>query len=132
MVSLVTELSKKIDIPIGDLLRVYAVHFFDVLLKSYPQFFEKQKTAFGFLASIDNYIHPEVLKLYPDAELPRFDAEMKSDKVMHLKYYSSRKLSDFASGLIQGTLNHYDEGITMKMESLVDDNSEVLFILEKK
>lgn len=131
MVELVTNLSDKIKVPVDKLLYTYALHFFDVLLKSYPQFFEKQHSAFEFLKSLDDYIHPQVLKLYPDAELPKFQVEKSTDDRLHLIYTSSRKMSDFAEGLMQGVINHFNEKINLSVELIKEDKSEVRFILVK-
>ena len=71
MFQMVGKLSEIQDIPVPDLLEYYGEFFFGVLSSSYPQFLKKHNL-FTFLESIDGYIHPEVLKLYPDAELPKF------------------------------------------------------------
>ena len=127
MVSLVVALSKHSGIEISTLLEAYGVHFFDILLKSYPVFFEKQTSTFSFLSSIDNYIHPEVLKLYPDAELPRFDTIEHTDTKLVMVYYSTRKMSDFAVGLVKGTINHFKENIKFDIHKIKEDGSEVQF-----
>ena len=127
MVSLVVSLSNHSGIDISTLLEAYGVHFFDILLSSYPIFFDKQTSTFSFLSSIDNYIHPEVLKLYPDAELPRFDIVEHTDNSLIMVYYSSRKMSDFAVGLVKGTIKHFGENIIFDVEKLTDDGSKVQF-----
>lgn len=131
MVNLVTALSDKVEIPVDKLIYTYGVHFFDILLKSYPGFFENQSSAFEFLNSLDSYIHPEVLKLYPDAELPRFVTHKMTDDQMQLEYFSSRKMSDFAHGLIVGTINHFNEDIKLDVELITEDKSRVMFNMIK-
>ena len=54
------------------LLADFGHHLFVVFTKSYPIFFDTCSTAFQLLESIEQTIHVNVLKLYPDAELPRF------------------------------------------------------------
>ena len=81
---------------------------------------------FSFLNSIDQYIHPEVLKLYPDAELPRFQAEIKSDNEMMLNYMSSRKMSDLAIGLIKGAANHFEEDVDVVKIGEENDGQTVM------
>jgi hypothetical protein len=76
---------------------------------------------FAFLKTIDNYIHPEVLKLYPDAELPSFAAEMNGKNEMTLRYTSTRRLADFAIGLIRGAANHFGEDCEVSRVSELDD-----------
>ena len=66
MVKLVAQLSQRTDISVDDLLKIYGKHLLSVFLRSYPQFFENVNSAFTFLQKIDNYIHLEVQKLYPD------------------------------------------------------------------
>lgn len=132
MVELVSALSDKVDISIDKLIYTYGVHFFDILVRSYPAFFENQSSSFEFLSVIDSYIHPEVLKLYPDAELPRFSPHMVSENEMHLEYFSSRKMADFAHGLIVGTINHFKENITLNMELISEDKSRVMFKMIKQ
>ena len=91
----------------------------------------EKPSLFSFLNSIDQYIHPEVLKLYPDAELPRFDAEIKSDNEMILNYMSSRKMSDLAIGLIKGAANHFKENVDVVKIGEEDDGQKVLLKVNK-
>ena len=132
MVQLVTQLSKETEVPVGDLLYIYGEHFFTVLFKSYPSFFEDQKDPFMFLATVDNYIHPEVLKLYPDAELPRFETELHQESEMRLIYFSERAMYTFAEGLINGLMKHYTVGgYTLKKELLDTEGKKVRFIITR-
>lgn len=129
MVLLVTNLSNEVNIPVADLLEVYGKHFFGVLYTSYPTFFKNVTDAFDFLGSIENYIHVEVLKLYPDAELPSFDIKRPNKNTLTMVYKSERKLAAFAKGLIEGAVTHFGETISIEMNPLKEDNSEVQFTL---
>ncbi|MDW3646309.1 MAG: heme NO-binding domain-containing protein [Bacteroidia bacterium] len=131
MVSLVTQLSKELEVEITDLLRIYGEHFFSVLLKSYPAFFENQNDCFEFLSSLDSYIHPEVLKLYPDAELPSFDTISRSEDHLRMLYTSNRALYSFAEGLIKGTFNFFQFQGELKVESVIEDGKKVQFVINK-
>ena len=62
MFKMVGKLSEIKGIPNPELLNIYGEYFFNTLSKDYPQFMEKSNL-FGFLDSIEKYIHPEVLKL---------------------------------------------------------------------
>lgn len=130
MYQMVGKLSELKNISVADLLQIYGEYFFDVLSKSYPQFMD-QPNVFVFLESIDNYIHPEVLKLYPEAELPSFKAEKKGDKEMSLLYKSSRKMSDFALGLIKGAASYFGEQVELEKISQDDDGEKVLINIKK-
>lgn len=124
MFAMVSKLSEISGLEVKNLLTIYGEHFFVVLKTNYPQFMNKQDL-FSFLMVIDNYIHPEVIKLYPDAELPKFKANIESEHIMYLTYQSQRKLIDFAIGLINGASNHFSEKIEVEKMSIKDDGEEV-------
>jgi len=79
MLSLVSNLSKNTAITVDELLCVYGEHFFDVLKRDYPQFIALYNDPLEMLSSIENHIHVEVRKIYPDAELPTFEIIEKKE-----------------------------------------------------
>ena len=93
---------------------------------NYPVFFE-HKNSFEFLKTIDSHIHVEVKKLYPDAELPRFQYK-ESQNTLELEYSSERKLHMFALGLMEKTIDHYGEDINIE---LLDAGENKVFKLTK-
>jgi len=90
IVALVTALSQETEISAVDLIHTFCGHLFERFTQMYPVFFENQTSAFDFLDKVDSYIHVEVKKLYPDAELPRISCEKTSDQSMNLMYHTSR------------------------------------------
>jgi len=130
MYKMVGKLSELKGIPVPDLLQIYGKYFFDVLSRSYPQFMA-QPNVFVFLESIDNYIHPEVLKLYPEAELPSFKSEITNKNEMRLLYTSTRKMSDFAIGLIEGAADFFKESVEIKKEEEERGGEKVLLNIKK-
>lgn len=131
MVTLLGNLSQYTTTPVPDLLRAYGRYMFGSFTRNYYPFIERSSSAFSLLNSIHHYIHVEVRKLYPDAELPHFTVEQPADNQLSMHYESERKLSDFAYGLIEGCLAHYGEQATIHKTNLVDDGSQVLFHIVK-
>ena len=131
MVTLVVSLSEKTKTPVPNLLQAFGQYLFGTFEKGYPSFFTAAPDAFSFLESIENHIHVEVKKLYPDAQLPRFKTKRVNEKTLEMIYYSDRSMADFALGLIEKTFEHYKEPVSISMEDLVDNRSEVKFILTK-
>lgn len=118
IVRMTSNLSEVVDIPVATLLEVFGKHLFGRFTERYPAFFEGVSEPFAFLKNIDNYIHVEVIKLYPDAELPRFYHQQKSDKELVMYYLSYRHFEDLAVGLIHGCLAHFNvTGEVTKCES---------------
>ncbi len=131
MVQLVSNLSEETNIPIPDLLRTYGSYLFTVFEKNYKSFFEDIDDSFQFLSQVDEYIHVEVRKLYPDAELPKFDILDHGDN-MTMLYQSTRKMSDLAVGLIEKCMEHYQEEGTIKKQVLDKEGEKVLITIVKK
>lgn len=132
IVQLVTHLSEELKIDIHALLKIYGEHFFNVLLASYPVFFKDQNDSFEFLSLIDSYIHPEVLKLYPDAELPRFNVVYKDETKLVMIYHSQRGMYSFAEGLMQGCLDYFKEKTSIDVELLEEIGNKVQFTIIRK
>jgi len=131
VVSLLMNLSDKVKIDPTVLLKEFGIYLFDTFLSSYPQFFTSVNNAFAFLHSIDNHIHVEVLKLYPDATLPKFISHETEDGSMIMTYKSERKMAALAEGLIERSIAHYGEDCSIDAESIKEDGSEVRFTIKK-
>lgn len=133
MFRLVGNLSKETGIEVGALLRLYGKHLFSILVKAYQSHFHRffNGSCFEFLEALENHIHVEVLKLYPDAELPRFDTQRIDDKTLEMIYTSERKMSDFAIGLLESCFEYFDEKATVEKENLNEDGSKVKLIIRK-
>lgn len=127
MVSLLTNLNKETSIPVDDLLLVYGEHFFSVIKKSYPGFLEMYKDPITMLASIEDHIHVEVRKIYPDAELPTFTIEEQSKTHLIMIYKSSRAMHAFGKGLMNMAFDHFNQKATIIIEKLNEQGTEVKF-----
>jgi hypothetical protein len=84
--------------------------------KGYGEMFQKYRTAFDMLDAIENEIHVEVRKLYPDAELPSFRAIRDGQSGMQLEYRSERPLANFCHGLVEACFSAYGEDARIDME----------------
>jgi len=79
----------------------------------FPGFFDSHDNLLDFIYSVDQIVHMEVRKLYPDANLPTFSYERNSPNEMTLNYSSPRKLCWLAEGLVSGSAKHYGACIEM-------------------
>ncbi|MFT4754122.1 MAG: hypothetical protein ACI85Q_001678 [Salibacteraceae bacterium] len=131
MVSMVNKLSELKNMPVKELLKIFGKCFFTTLSKDYSQFM-KQPVMSMFFKTIDSYIHPEVLKLYPEAVTPSFKAKMKSDNKMVLKYDYTRRMADFAVGLIQGAAMFYKEKIIGQKQEEFDAGQTLILNIKRE
>lgn len=132
MVHLITGLSRHTSEDVPSLLKAFALYFFDTLEKTYPHFLEAADNAFDFLESIDKYIHVEVRKLYPDAELPHFETRQLADNKLEMIYASERSMADFAEGLMERAIGYYGESASIVRQNLTADGKKVQFIVTKQ
>lgn len=132
MVALVIALSQRTGIGIPKLLHAYGQHLFAHFFATHSSFFVNVHDVFGFLSGIENIIHAEVLKLYPDAQLPRFETEHHSQNKLVLLYDSSRHFEDLAEGLIAGCIAHFGQDVNLRREVVEDkDHRKERFILTR-
>lgn len=129
ILALVTNLSKKTDLSIDTLLHVYGLHFFSVIQRDYHGILDTYSGPMDLLSSVESHIHVEVRKIYPDAELPRFEVVEQSDKRLELIYYSSRCMYAFGLGLMEKAFEHYGKKSTITTEKLNEEGSEVRFVI---
>jgi hypothetical protein len=125
MVAMVGALSTRSGIPVPDLLRTFGHHLFGRFAATHPRFFNDATGALPFLAGIEDIIHAEVLKLYPDAQLPRFEVEYHDAGRLVLLYRSSRHFEDLAEGLIRGCVDHFGEALTVQREQLTHEGASL-------
>lgn len=129
LVAILVELSNQLDLSVDTLMEVYGTHLFGIFAQRYTSLFVEGIDAYSFLASVENHIHPEVLKLYPDAELPSFTIISRDIQVMVMEYHSHRKMGAFALGLIKGCLEYFTEHADVLMEKHNDDATTVRFTI---
>lgn len=131
MLSLLSNLSERTNITIDDLLLVYGEHFFSVIERSYIGLVDTYKDPIEMLASIENHIHVEVRKIYPEAELPTFIVEEKSKDLLIMVYKSSRAMYYFGLGLMNRTFKHFNTTAEITLEKIAEDGTEVRFIIRR-
>ena len=131
MLQLLTHLSENTGISIDNLLLVYAEHFFSVIENSYPGLLATYKDPIEMISSIENHIHVEVRKIYPDAELPTFEVVEKTENSLVMIYTSSRAMHHFGLGLMNKTFAHFNATATIDLQKIKEDGTEVRFVINK-
>ncbi len=133
MARLVKTMADKTGTDVSSLLRIFGEHLFSRFHAGFPEMFDGMDNATDFLASVEDHIHIEVRKLYPDAELPSIEVTERRPDGFTLIYTSSRHLGDFCEGLIIGCLKHFRESATIKKAVIeTEPNSVIAFRIEKR
>jgi hypothetical protein len=134
LVRLVQALSNATGTPVPALIHLFGEHLFQRFSVGYKHVFVGASNAFDFLACIDEVIHVEVRKLYPDAELPKLTCERLSPQELTMLYSSPRGFADLAEGLIHGCIKYFGETIDVIRNNLPQDGAmhRVQFRLVKR
>jgi hypothetical protein len=127
VVALVRALEAETGLSVPQLLHAFGRHLTRTFARSHAAMFDRCDDALALLESIDQQIHVEVRKLYPDAELPRIETS-RTDQGMEVIYRSPRAMGSLAHGLIESTLDYYGhEGASVHVAGQSDDGTEVRF-----
>jgi hypothetical protein len=118
MVALCVALSERTQVPVPILVRDFGDRLADTFARDFPDFYRRAGNLFDFLTSIEKHIHVEVRKLYPDAELPLFVVESRTDSRLVIRYESPRRMGHLSEGLILGSARQYDVQIVVKSTEL--------------
>ena len=112
-VALVSAGSSLLGIEPPDLTRAIGRASLSRLAERFPRFFTPHDSVRDFLLTLNDVIHPEVLKLHHDSTPPAFwfDEPDRDRLVVH--YRSQRRLCALAEGLIEGAAQHYGQVATV-------------------
>lgn len=129
LVKLIVELSKRTGISPEDLQRVFGQSVFNNLYNTLPDNSSLQgcKSTFQFIKLVEDYIHIEVKKLYPEANPPTFVFISESEGEIVFDYQSVRCMSHVCLGLIEGCADYFDEKLVTTMTNLSEEGSQVRF-----
>lgn len=108
------------------LLEGFSNHLFVMFKRDYSVFFEGVESAAQMLTQIDNHIHVEVKKLYPDAELPSFDY-VREGTTMTLNYTSPRPLASVARSLLGACLKYFGDEEQLISTDIAPDQKSATF-----
>lgn len=95
-----------------EVLRTVGHHALPKLASRVPDSLTDAPDAFSFIRKVNDIIHPEVLKIYPDSIPPAFEFEDHPDGLV-VQYRSARHLPALAEGLLSGVSLLFDEEISV-------------------
>ncbi|MBV62010.1 heme NO-binding domain-containing protein [Abyssibacter profundi] len=121
IVSLVVALSELTGMSPEELQQVYGRHLFSRFVVLYPHLVNRFDSGLDLLEDVERVVHAEVLKLYPDAQLPRFQSKRLGPGELEMVYRSPRQMSTLAHGLIEGCLEHFEQVADIERRPQADD-----------
>jgi hypothetical protein len=130
LLRLVGSLSQATRTALPKLVHAFGRHLFTSFSRAYPYVFDGLHSTTEFLSNVEDLIHVEVRKLYPDAELPSIAFSALGDNRWELIYRSTRPFADLCQGLIEACAEHYQEPLQMSRDDRPEAaGTEARFVL---
>jgi len=120
LAALVGAAASALDLPPADIVRDLGRGAMPRLANRYPSFFEGHVSTESFLLTLNEIIHAEVRKLYPDAALPTFGFDTSEPGALVLIYDSKRRLCALAEGFIHGAAARFGEHAVITQAECMD------------
>lgn len=117
LITLVEAFGAHLGAPVETLQTQFGDWMFNRFVDGYPAFFEGKNDGFDMLDSIENEVHVEVRKLYPDVELPTFATERPGEGRFVMVYESERPLQHFCRGMVEACMKHFKHDYTLDMKA---------------
>ena len=131
LLKMVVALSQQTGVEIPVLVNTFGKHLFNKFVEMHSDKIELFENSFSLLEKVEGFIHVEVRKLYPDAELPTFEYQRPSEDELEVKYISTRPFADLCEGLIQQCVEHFGESVEIVREDLASDGTAAVFKLTR-
>lgn len=125
LAAIVTKLSALTSVDAATLIEVYGRHLFGRIVGLYPPMVSNFTSSLPFIAQVDTFIHPEVKKLYPDADLPSFNVISLNEKELVIDYTSDKPLIPLARGLMLGAADYFGETIEIEVDDTIHDAGQL-------
>lgn len=95
--------------------------------EKHPHIFTGYADFSTFLRAINSFIHPEVYRIHPGAELPVFNTLHEASGRSILLYQSPRRMPGFAKAMIMASAREYDIIPVVDYRALEGDDDAFVF-----
>jgi hypothetical protein len=109
LIRLILEFGREIEKSPREVILGFGKHLFHRLRVIYPDSTSGVTNTIDFFLRVEDVIHKEVLKLYPEAEVPSFMFTLLDNGVFQIEYISARPFADLAEGLLSACLEHFGD-----------------------
>ncbi len=123
LIEFITKASLQFNIPTPELLRTFGRFVLPRFAKKMPTLLENH-TAKSFLLSVQDIVHVEVHKLYPEAVTPVFHYEDPASNRLLIHYHSPRCLCHLMEGLLDGVGHHFSTNIEQSQLQCMHDGAD--------
>lgn len=105
-------LAKETDHSLDSLMYDFGYFWFGHLVHSHGQMLAGREGLLELLEALDDDVHKEVKKLYPNASVPDFEVMSRTEHGMRLRYHSPRDLVSLAEGMLDAGAAHFNQNLS--------------------
>lgn len=96
-----------------------------------PELYVEVRSVYDFLLRVNSIAQARVSMLYPNVELPTYEARIIGDNTLELLYSSPNRLGDLTVGWVSGKARQFGEKIEISQFPLSEDGSKIRFIIKR-
>lgn len=101
----------------AEVLRWFGEQALPLMRDAYPALFTGHARSRDFVLSVNDIIHPEVRKLYPEASCPFFHVQAATGDGVRMEYRSDRNMAELAHGFVVGAAELFGDEVSVELES---------------
>ena len=131
LIGLILSVNETEKVEVEEIVYNFGIYLFPKLVRMAPFLIQDSNKTLDVISKVDSYIHIEVKKLYPEAELPKFKVDKLDSNYLEIEYLSEKRLEILAKGLMMGVAKHFNETIEVELEVIAEEPHTVLFKVRK-
>lgn len=110
--------------PVENLKILFGEHMVPDLFHMYKHYVKEEWRTYEILLNTEEVMHGAVRKLNSTAHPPILNVSKISDTLLMVDYYSKRKMSSLAVGIIKGIAKYYGEQDEITVETITNPEAE--------
>ena len=110
------------------------IHLFNFFATEYGHLIIDYKSTREVMKHLDDVIHPEVKKLYPDVIVPTFEYKNIDEYSFKMNYKSQLPLNKLSFGLMQECIKHFNDDLKISEVYVRNETNytQAEFLFEQK
>jgi len=113
------------------IMDLFATQLMHAFVRMHPEFFQPEQDILNFLLSVDEHIHANVRKIYPDANPPKLQGTILEDGSLLLNYSSSRPFAELAIALTRASGEHFGQELNIRVVNRQENDCAITLNVRK-
>ena len=124
VMEIINTASEMTGIPAENLKIMFGEHMVPDLFQMYKYYLKPEWRTYEILLNTEEVMHGAVRKLNSTANPPILNVSKISENLLMVDYYSKRRMSNLAVGIIKGIAKYYGEDEQVTVETVTNPDAE--------